>query len=161
MSKYRKCLPLLLLAALAGCAPQIDREAEQASLLLVDQEWAALASEGTDVDRIVSYWSDDVTIFPPDAPAIQGKEAIRQFMVSVLEIPGFHVTWQPTTVFVAPGGDFGYTTGTNAMTAPDADGNLVTTPGRYVTVWRKEAGVWKCVIDIWNAGAPEEAEETS
>jgi ketosteroid isomerase-like protein len=45
----------------------------------------------------------------------------------------------------------GYTTGRNRFTFPDPSGNIVTANGRYVTVWRKVDGAWKCVIDIWNS----------
>ena len=149
----RHLSPLLAATAIAACTVEIDIGAEQASLRETDMEWAAVASEGEDVDRIISYWSDDATVFPPDAPVVKGKAALREFVFRSLEIPGFSVSWQPTEVVVSPSGDFGYTTGENAFTFPDADGNLVTQRGRYVTVWRKTAdGRWECVIDIWNAG---------
>lgn len=142
----------MLLVAIAGCTAEVDIEAARASLLQTDQQWAAAASEGIDVDQIVSFWSDDATIFPPEVPAIRGKDAIRQFVAGSMEIPGFSVSWEPSEVVIAPSGDFGYTTGANAFTVPDADGNLITTHNRYVTVWKKEAdGSWKCVMDIWNA----------
>ena len=45
-----------------------DPAAEQAKLLRRDAEWADLATAGKDVDKIVSYWSDDaVVIFPGTA----------------------------------------------------------------------------------------------
>jgi ketosteroid isomerase-like protein len=37
----------------------------------------------------------------------------------------------------------------------DAEGNPVTTVGKYVTVWKKQAdGQWKVVADIFNRDAP-------
>lgn len=157
MTVFRYSLPPLALAVMAACAAEIDLDAEQAALLQADQEWAAAASAGADIDRIVSYWADDATIYPANAPAVKGKDAIRQFVTESMEIPGFSISWQPTEVVVGPSGELGYTTGENAFTVPDADGNLITTRGRYVTIWRKEAdGSWKCVVDIWNAGAPEQ-----
>ncbi len=149
----RPIIALLAAATLAACSPPIDMDAERASLREADLEWAAVASEGTDVDRIVSYWSDDATVFPPEAPLVNGKAAIREFVSQSLSVPGFAVSWQPAEVVVAPGGDLGYTTGENSFTFPGDDGNLVTVRGRYVAVWRKTAdGRWECVIDIWNAG---------
>lgn len=144
--------PLLAATALAACAPRIDLEAERASLREADLEWAAVAAEGKDVDRIVSYWSDDATVFAPSEPLVKGKAAIREFVSRSLSVPGFSVSWRPTEVVVAPSGHLGYTTGENPFTFPGDDGNLVTVRGRYVTVWRKTAdGRWECVIDIWNA----------
>ena len=116
-----------------------------------DEEWAALARQGGDVDQIVSFWSDDAKVYPPGAPILAGKPAIRDFVAASLRTPGFSVSWQPTEVVVVEGENIGYTTGRNRFTFPDSTGKIVTSGGRYVTVWRKDAdGAWKCVIDIWN-----------
>jgi len=116
-----------------------------------DEEWSTLAAQGADVDRIVSYWSDDAKVYPPGAPILEGKQAIRDFIAASLKTPGFRVSWEPAEVVVAPGESIGYTAGRNRLTFPDSSGNIVTSLGRYVTVWRKNAdGAWKCVIDIWN-----------
>ena len=148
----RVSLPLAA-TALTACAVDIDIEAERTSLLETDKAWAAAASEGQDVDQIVSFWSDDATVLPPDAPAIKGKAAIRQFVAESMEIPGFSISWEPSEVVVSPSGDFGYTMGENAFTVPGPDGSLLTMRGRYLTVWRKAPdGSWECVMDIWNSG---------
>jgi ketosteroid isomerase-like protein len=50
----------------------------------------------------------------------------------------------------------GYLLGTNAVTMPGPEGQLVTTHGRGVTVWRREPdGEWRCAVDIWNAAPAE------
>jgi len=126
---------------------------EKAALLERDREWAALASEGKDVERILSFWTDDAKVFPVGLPVVEGKQAIREFVTGSLSIPGFRISWEPAEVVVAPSGDMGYTTGRNHLTMPDASGNLQTDNGRYVTVWRRESdGTWRCLIDIWNGG---------
>jgi len=151
----RMILPLMLFV-FAACQPAPNLENEIAALRQTDVDWAAAASAGADVEQIISYWTDDATVILPSAPALRGKQAIREFITQTLAIPGSHVTWQPSEVVIAPNGGFGYTTGTNAFTMPDADGNLVTTSGRYLTVWRKDAdGAWKCVMDFSNE-APED-----
>jgi ketosteroid isomerase-like protein len=126
---------------------------EKARLLERDREWAAGAAEGRDVEEILSFWTDDAKVYPPGAPVVEGKPAIREFVTGSLSIPGFRISWEPEEVVVAPSGDMGYTTGRNQLTMPDASGNLKTETGRYVTVWRREPdGTWRCVIDIWNGG---------
>ena len=128
---------------------------DRTALRRTDEEWSALAAQGADVDRIVSYWSDDAKVYPPGAPILEGKQAIRNFIAASLTTPGFMVSWEPAEVVVAPGESISYTAGRNRLTFPDSSGNIVTSLGRYVTVWRKNAdGAWKCVIDIWNS-APE------
>jgi ketosteroid isomerase-like protein len=125
----------------------------KAALLERDREWAAVASEGKDLERILSFWTDDAKVYPPGAPIVEGKAAIRAFVTPSLSMPGFDVGWETEEVVIAPSGDMGYTTGRNHLTMPDESGVLRTETGRYVTVWRRDPdGEWRCVIDIWNAG---------
>jgi len=133
-------------------------DAARTELLRVDGEWSAAAGS-PDVERIVSYWSDDAVVTPPHEAPIAGKPAIRKFVADSLKVPGFSVRWKPAEAVVSPSGDLGYTTGTNVFTFPDPSGKIVTSPGRYVTVWKKDdAGRWRCVIDFWNE-APSAAPE--
>jgi ketosteroid isomerase-like protein len=121
-----------------------------------DEEWAALAAAGKDVDQIVSFWSDDAVVIPPAMPAIVGKDAIRQYVADTLAIPGFSITWEATQFEVAAEGGLAYGVGTNRVTFPTEDGELRAVEGRAVTVWRKESGEWRCVVDIWNDAPPSE-----
>ena len=153
----RFVVTLALLWALPASPQTPQGDAARAALLQADSEWAGLAAGGKDVERIVSFWTDDATIYPPREAPIVGKEAIRKYVAESLKIPGFSIRWKPTQTVVAAAGDLGYTMGTNAFTFPDAQGHLTTANGRYLTVWRKGAGGrWQCVVDFWNeAPAPE------
>ena len=110
--------------------------------------------EWHEIERILSYWTDDARIYPPGTPVISGKAALREYVEAALAIPGFHITWTTTEATLSPDGQLAYLLSTNAVTLPSATGELVTTPGRAVTVWRKEPdGEWRCAVDIWNAPA--------
>ena len=148
---------LLLFVALAtvNAVFAADLNKERAAILRTDKEWAVAASEGRDVNRIVSFWADDATVYPPGQPAVSGKAAIREYVAKSLQIPGFHIQWETTYVGVSPDGLMGYATGTNQVSFNDSQGKQVTIRGKAVTVWRKEpSGEWKCVLDIWNEDAP-------
>lgn len=68
----------------------------------------------------------------------------------------YQLTWTPTDAVMGPSGDMGYTWGHFEGHSKDANGNPVTTTGRYMTIWRKGPdGQWKVVLD---AGANEPAE---
>ena len=43
--------------------------AEKERLLQRDSEWAHAASEGSDVDHVLSYWTDDAVVLPPGVPS--------------------------------------------------------------------------------------------
>jgi ketosteroid isomerase-like protein len=145
---------LLLLSPCPASAQSSTSAAARAALLKTDTEWAETAAT-TDVERIVSFWTDDAVIYPPREAPVSGKTAIRTYVGESLKIPGFAIRWKPSEAVVSAAGDLGYTTGTNSFTFPDAQGRLITSNGRYLTVWRKEpGGRWRCVVDFWNEAPP-------
>jgi ketosteroid isomerase-like protein len=126
-------------------------EAEE--LLERDAEWAALASEGKDVERILSFWTDDAIVMAPGMPPFVGKDAVRGYVEGSLQIPGFHITWSSNDVSFSPDGRLAYMFSTNVVTMNGPDGEPVTSEGRAVTIWRREDdGQWRCAVDIWNDG---------
>jgi ketosteroid isomerase-like protein len=143
-----------------GCPPHfpagevhVDLNSERQRLLERDAEWAALSSAGQDVERILSFWTDDALVYPPGMPPVSGKAALRSYVQGALAIPGFHITWSSSEASLSPDGQLAYVLSTNAVTLPDPTGQLVTIRGRAVTVWRRPAGgEWQCAVDIWNEG---------
>ena len=131
----------------------MDLERERKRLLDRDAEWAALSSAGRDVERILSFWTDDAQVLAPGLPAFSGKAALRRYVEGALAIPGFHITWTTSEANLSPDGQLGYLLSTNSVTMPGPEGQPVTANGRAVTVWRREPdGNWRCAIDIWNDG---------
>jgi ketosteroid isomerase-like protein len=60
----------------------------------------------------------------------------------------YQLTWTPTDAVLGPSGDMGFTWGHFEGHSKDANGNPVTTTGRYMTIWRKQPdGEWKVVLD--------------
>lgn len=129
----------------------MDLERERKRLLERDAEWAALSSRAQDVDRILSFWTDDAQVFAPGLPVFSGKAALRSYVEGALAIPGFHITWTTSEARLSPDGQLAYLLSTNAVTIAGPEGQPVTTSGRAVTVWRREPdGNWRCAVDIWN-----------
>jgi|SRR5450631_200140 ketosteroid isomerase-like protein len=150
-------IPAILLALCAGgCAPAaFDAAAESSKLSQRDADWSSLSFEGKDIDRIVSYWSDDAHLLQPGLPPIEGKAAIRAFVSASLKIPGFKIHWVSEKPVFSPDGKMAYVLSAVETTAPGANGALESTHGRSVTVWRRDAdGVWRCVVDISNDAPP-------
>jgi ketosteroid isomerase-like protein len=150
-------IPAILLALCAGgCGPAaFDAAAESSKLSQRDADWSSLSFEGKDIDRIVSYWSDDAHLLQPGLPPIEGKAAIRAFVSASLKIPGFKIHWVSEKPVFSPDGKMAYVLSAVETTAPGANGALESTHGRSVTVWRRDAdGVWRCVVDISNDAPP-------
>jgi len=130
----------------------MDLASERTRLLQRDAAWAVAASEGRDVERVLSYWTDDAIVLPPGLPAVVGKAALRQYVEGSMRIPGFRITWTSTDVTFSPDGNLAYMFSRNAVTMNAPDGTPTTTKGRAVTIWRREPdGEWRCAVDIWNA----------
>ncbi len=150
----RLFLPVLSISFLTMSCQQanVDLKAEEAAIMKADSTWSALASELKDVDKTVSYWSDDAVLIPPGQPVIKGKEALRKFVEDSKNIPGFSISWKSSDIHFSPDGKLAYMYGENLMSMNDSTGNKISIPGRGYTVWRKEAdGNWKCVVDMWNS----------
>jgi len=130
----------------------MDVASERTKLLRRDAEWAVAASEGRDIERILSYWTDDAVVFPPGLPAVVGKAALRRYVLSSVQIPGFKITWTSTDVTFSQDGNLAYLFSRNAVSMDAPDGTPTTTEGRAVTIWHRESdGEWRCAVDIWNA----------
>lgn len=155
MKRLSLVLATGLALAAAGCAPQVDIEAERVDILEAFVE-AKRAVADKDMERFVSFFADDASRFPPDAPKVTGKDAIREFVSEWLAAPGFDPSFpEAGTAEVSRAGDLGYTTGSYELTVEDPEGNPVTSRGKIVVVWKKQAdGTWKAVLDIWNSDQP-------
>ena len=139
---------LFVASLLAACAVAPTASNQAAALLQADRDWAAMAVDGGDVEKLISVWTDDAIVYPPGQPPVRGKAAIRAFVKASLAIPGFQITWVPREAAVSADATLGYTLGENTMTVPGPNGKMVTLRGDYTTVWRREGGVWRCVIDM-------------
>jgi len=140
----------LLSFALASTASETDTKA----LRDLDAEWSAAAG-AKDLDKTVSYYSNDAIVMPPNASSATTKEAIRNVWKDLLAGPGLVMSWKTTKVEVATSGDLACLSGTYELTMNDANGKPVNDRGKYVEVWEKQSdGKWKCGTDIWNSDLP-------
>ena len=159
VDKARVSVLVVSLLLALGCAPHVPRvdvSSEAARLLARDRAWAAAASAGKDVEAVVAFWTDDARVVGPNDPTIEGKQAIRKMVAGGFATPGFHVRWTPELAVVAASGDLGYTRGTNEFSVPNKAGGTTKLPGRYLTVWRREAdGEWRNVEDYTTPMPPD------
>jgi ketosteroid isomerase-like protein len=144
---------LLVVAAFsAGCGSSVNVGREQSLLLEIDRQW----SQSTrDVDKFLSYYAADASVYPQGMPLVKGPGPIREMYTKLVASPGFSLKFTPSGATVSTGGDLGYTSGTYEMTLNDASGASSAERGKYVAVWKKAAGgQWKVVEDIFNSNEP-------
>lgn len=133
--------------------PAIDRAADEASLKATELAWSEAAGK-KEIDNVVSFVADDSVQLPPNAPAATGKDAVRKEWETLFALKDFTVKWNPTLVQVAESGEIGYTSGTYSLTFTDAKGGKVEDKGKYLEVWKKIDGKWKCYQDMYSSDLP-------
>jgi uncharacterized protein (TIGR02246 family) len=149
---------LLLTAACNQQTPPDTRAADESAVKETDAQWAKTAG-ANDLDGTVSYYTDDASILPPNAPIATGKQAIRAVWAAMLT-PDTTVSWQVNKADVARSADLAYVMGTYQITAKNPKGKSQEDHGKLVEVWKKQAGgKWKTVADIFNSDVPVPAQE--
>jgi ketosteroid isomerase-like protein len=148
MKAFRKWSSLLLFCALAGGA--FATSADEAAIRKADASWSH-AAETKDLDKCISFYADDASVFPFNAPIATGKDQIRMLWSHLMSMPGFSLTFSPTKIEASRARDIAYETGTFELKSDDAQGKPTTTVGKYVVVWKKAPNhEWKAVADIFN-----------
>jgi ketosteroid isomerase-like protein len=146
----------LLSFAFVGTASAADAKIEQA-LRDLDAQWSAAAG-AKNLEKTVSFYSDDAIVMPPNASAATSTEAIRKIWQDLLASPGLVISWKTGKVEVAKSGDLACLSGAYELTVNDASGKPANDHGKYVEVWEKQSdGKWKCGTDIWNSDLPASA----
>ena len=149
---------LLLLAFTTACtqAPPPDTHAADVQALKdTDAAWIKVMA-AKDLEKTMSYYADDASVLWPNAPTINGKDAIRAALKPFFDDPSFAFTCQASRIEVAKSGDLGYTQGTYTMTTTDPKTKKpVTDKGKYAEVYKKQAdGSWKAVADMDSSDTP-------
>ena len=100
------------------------------------------------------WFAEDGVMLNNGAAPVLGRAAIIK--AANWSPKDYQLSWTPTDVQMGPSGDIGYTWGHFEGHSKDANGNPVTTSGRYITIWKKQSdGSWKVVLD---AGSSEPAD---
>jgi uncharacterized protein (TIGR02246 family) len=160
---HRLCLvrilvfSFVLLGFMPACQQQTapdTRAADERAIRETDVTWSKVAG-AKDLEAILSFYTDDASLLPANAPMATGKDAMRTAWSQLLATPGFGLSWQPTKAEVSRGGDLGYTIGTYELTMTGPGGQPIIDRGKYVVVWKKQAdGNWKAAADIFNSSQP-------
>ena len=102
---------------------------------------------------ISALYSMEARLMPPDAAMISGREAIEAFWRAAMK-QGIKAVTLETLEVLTSGGDLATEIGRFTFTVEVQGGGRVEQVGKYIVIWRLEAGIWKLHADIWNADAP-------
>ncbi len=125
-------------------------------MLAADKAFAAMADAEGAPAAFAAYAAEDVRMFPEGGLPYDGRDALIARFASWPD--GATLAWTPQGGASAPAGDFGYTWGLSTFTVRNDDGEETVQHGKYISIWRREAGgAWKFVADMGNA-APASAD---
>ena len=138
-------------ALFAGCAqpqePVDTRKVAEAAINSASDEFAK-AGDAKDLDKVMSFYTDDAVLFVPSVPAAVGKDAVRKAWQGFLSGPPSKVDINETIIDVAASGDLAFERGSFTLTTTDAKGKTTAATGKLVDVWKKQAdGSWKMAAD--------------
>jgi ketosteroid isomerase-like protein len=151
-----RALTVIFLAAVLFVVNSCSRRAfdaatEEAKLLRRDSEWAEAASSGKDIEKVLSYWTDDALLILPGQPILEGKAAIRPYVASSFDTPGLKIRWASSKAVFSSAGKMAYMPASTELTVPGPDGALITKQLRGIAIWRLDPdGEWRCWVDIAN-----------
>jgi len=145
------CLVFLSACSQQTPAPPPDtRPADEAAIRAASAEWAKVAA-AKDLEKTLSYYADDASMFPPNMPIVTGADARRKAWSEMLAPTDLVFSNTATKVEAARSGDLAYETGTFEESFKDATGQPVRIVGKYAVVWKKQSnGQWKAIVDIFN-----------
>jgi len=144
-----RCAVITVMVSLltAGVAAQEETVTGRDLLIKLEAEFAqAVAEHGH--DAFVTYFAED-GVELDDGGGISTREDIKK------QGPwpeGTSLTWTPVKADMAASGDLGYTYGNYVFKSKNKEGKIVTSHGKYMSVWKKQKdGAWKVVVDMGNS----------
>ena len=151
----RLTLAVLSLAFLAACQPGVAPLSDEDIAALRDLQAAYTAGVlAGDADARAAVFAEDAVWWGPDAPAIEGRAAIR---AAIEPTAGTTVNDFTTTSLETDGyGDVAFDRGTFTETyVSEGMEEAVTVSGKYVLIIRRQAdGSWLWTVGIFNFDAP-------
>ena len=147
-------LVLLLSLFLSSCHQKTTDQAAANSIESVDSALSK-AVAARDLEKILSFYAEDAVLMPTAEPIVSGKAAIREEWHHILSIPDFQNKSVLTRSVMSKSGDMAYSMGSYVATLRGENGELVTEPGKWLTVWTRQGdGSWLIVAETYNTDIP-------
>ena len=115
--------------------------AEQDTRIVLARDWATLTAR----------FAPDAVRMPPNSPAIQGRDAIRQSLEVLPPISAFDFRM----LDLQGDGQLAYMRAAVSITVAPPGANAVSDSGKILIVFKKQPdGGWLTVADAWNSDLP-------
>jgi ketosteroid isomerase-like protein len=142
---------------LIGCnsTPKVDLVAEAESIRNIEAEWL-VALQNMDTDKIMSIYSPEGVVMKPNNAIYVGLQSIREQVES--DFADTTILWNTTSsnidiIEVSASGDIAYARGINRSKMKTQAG-IVEISDKWIDMYKKNDGQWKCIVGIWNSNNP-------
>lgn len=111
------------------------------------EKWEDLLNAG-DVEGLVSLYTEDARVMPPNSPMKVGREAVREEFGAMVAAG---MSGDLVSIESRAAGDIAFNIGTYELRIGDG----VVDTGKWIETWeRGEDGTWRISSDIWNSDNP-------
>lgn len=146
LTKFSICLLLTFFAA--STFAQEKKPATSADLLFqLEADFAHSVAEHGQA-AFASYFAED-GVELENGGGIKTRDDMRK---EPAWPEGTSLAWTPLKADMAAAGDLGYTYGNYVFKSKNKEGKIVSSYGKYMSVWKKQKdGSWKVAVDMGNS----------
>lgn len=139
---------IILFILIAGTTIRSFGQSDEDQILAQANQFSAYLMAG-EKQKVVEMYTADGKIFPNNREILEGDDLSEYWNPSN---PG---SWKTTYHKITPvelkvwgneAYDYGYYKGKSSNGNQESEWR-----GKYVIIWRKEEGIWKIYLDIWNS----------
>jgi len=143
----------ILLLLIIHCAPaEVDVSVTREAIVAAEQVFQNTFNRG-DAAGVAAQYTDDGQLLPPNSDILTGKQAIQGFWQGAFDMGIKSATFE--TIEVGGSADIAYEIGKYTL---QSEGGNEIDRGRYLIIWKNEAGQLKIYRDIWNSSIPPPAQ---
>lgn len=145
-------LPVAVLFSTA-CAASPDTAADRQAIAAALSQTQAAENAGS-VEQMRPYFSDDIVMMAPNAPAVVGAESVMVAMRGFFNAFAVAIRYSSSEIVVS--GDWAFDRGTFRQTlTPKSGGPALADSGKYLWVYRRDSdGKWRQTRVAWNSDMP-------
>ena len=139
-----------LVVALGGLTQQRDPDDE--AIGAQNQKWMDLIVK-KDAAAISEIYAEDGAMFPPNAPKVQGRAALKEAWTGFVSMPAMTLTFKTESLVFSQDHTMATDIGTYEFASGEGAAHTVD-KGKSVVVWVKRAGTWLVLTDMFSSDAP-------
>ena len=118
------------------------------AIAAANENFMAIFGRG-DAAGMAALYTADGQVLPPNGDFVTGHEAIQAFWQALMDM-GFKAA-KMEIVEVEAHGDTAIEVSTYTLAG---EGGQILDRGKYIVIWKREAGAWKLHRDIFNSSMP-------